>query len=82
MYFDLETIFELNFEEPGYLEAKEYDNELNEKIVQLGMALAYSEKKINTTGIEAIKNWINFEVLYKIKVPEKEFCIKLVCNKN
>ena len=65
LYFDLETIFELNFEEPGYLEAKEYDSELNEKIVQLGMALAYSEKKINTTGIEAIKNWINFEVLYK-----------------
>ena len=65
LYFDLETIFELNFEEPGYLEAKEYDSELNEKIVQLGMALAYSEKKINTTGVEAIKNWINFEVLYK-----------------
>ena len=65
LYFDLETIFELNFDEPGYLEAKEYDSELNEKIVQLGMALAYSEKKINTTGIEAIKNWINFEVLYK-----------------
>ena len=65
LYYDLETIFELNFEEPGFLEAKEYDSELNEKIVQLGMALAYSEKKINTTGIEAIKNWINFEVLYK-----------------
>ena len=65
LYFDLETIFELNFEEPGYLEAKEYDSEVDEKIVQLGMALAYSEKKINTTGIEAIKNWINFEVLYK-----------------
>ena len=65
LYFDLETIFELNFEEPGYLEAKEYDSEVDEKIVQLGMALAYSEKKINTSGIEAIKNWINFEVLYK-----------------
>ena len=65
LYFDIETFFDLNFEEPGYLEAKEFDNEVDEKIVQLGMALAYSEKKINTTGIEAIKNWINFEVLYK-----------------
>ena len=65
LYFDIEIFFDLNFEEPGYLEAKEFDNEVDEKIVQLGMALAYSEKKINTTGIEAIKNWINFEVLYK-----------------
>ena len=65
LYFDLETIFELNFEEPGYLDAEQYEGDINEKIVQLGMAVAYSEKKINTAGIEAIKSWINTEIIWK-----------------
>ena len=65
LYFETTTTFNLNYEQPGYLESEIYESALNEKIVQLGMALAYSEKKINTSGIEAIKNWINFEVLYK-----------------
>ena len=29
------------------------------------MAVAYSEKKINTAGIEAIKSWINTEIIWK-----------------
>ena len=45
--FDVETIFDLNFEEPGYLDADQYEDDINEKIVQLGMAVAYSEKKLN-----------------------------------
>jgi len=65
LYFDVETIFELNFEEPGYLDVEQYEGDINEKIVQLGMAVAYSEKKINTAGIEAIKSWINTEIIWK-----------------
>ena len=65
LYFDVETIFDLNFEEPGYLDADQYEDDINEKIVQLGMAVAYSEKKINIAGIEAIKNWINTEIIWK-----------------
>ena len=65
LYFNIDTIYELNFEEPGYLEAEKYESDINEKIVQLGMAIAYSEKKINTAGVEAIKNWINSEVIWK-----------------
>ena len=65
LYFDVETLFDLNFEEPGYLDAEQYEGDINEKIVQLGMAVAYSEKKINTAGIEAIKSWINTEIIWK-----------------
>ena len=65
LYFDVETLFDLNFEEPGYLDAEQYEGDINEKIVQLGMAVAYSEKKINTLGIEAIKSWINSEIIWK-----------------
>ena len=65
LYFDVETLFDLNFEEPGYLDAEKYEGDINEKIVQLGMAVAYSEKKINTAGIEAIKSWINTEIIWK-----------------
>ena len=43
----------------------QYEGDINEKIVQLGMAVAYSEKKINTAGIEAIKSWINTEIIWK-----------------
>ena len=65
LYFDVETLFDLNFEEPGYLDADQYKDDINEKIVQLGMAVAYSEKKINSAGIEAIKSWINTEIIWK-----------------
>ena len=61
----LKLLFDLNFEEPGYLDAEQYEGDINEKIVQLGMAVAYSEKKINTAGIEAIKSWINTEIIWK-----------------
>ena len=65
LYFDVETLYDLNFEEPGYLDADQYKDDINEKIVQLGMAVAYSEKKINSAGIEAIKSWINTEIIWK-----------------
>ena len=65
LYFETTTTFDLNFEQPGYLESEIYESALNEKIVQLGMAVAYSEKKINTSGVEAIKSWINTEILWK-----------------
>ena len=65
LYFDADTLFYLNFEEPGYLDAEQYEGDINEKIIQLGMAVAYSEKKINTAGIEAIKSWINSEIIWK-----------------
>ena len=65
LYFETTTIFNLNYEQPGYLESEIYESALNEKIVQLGMAVAYSEKKINTSGVEAIKSWINTEILWK-----------------
>ena len=65
LYFETTTTFNLNYEQPGYLESEIYESVLNEKIVQLGMAVAYSEKKINTSGVEAIKSWINTEILWK-----------------
>ena len=65
LYFETTTIFNLDYEQPGYLESEIYESALNEKIVQLGMAVAYSEKKINTSGVEAIKSWINTEILWK-----------------
>ena len=65
LYFETTTTFNLNYEQPGYLESEIYESALNEKIVQLGMAVAYSEKKINTSGVEAIKSWINTEILWK-----------------
>ena len=65
LYFETTTIFNLDYEQPGYLESEIYESALNEKIIQLGMAVAYSEKKINTSGVEAIKSWINTEILWK-----------------
>ena len=65
LYFETTTIFNLEYKQPGYLESEIYESALNEKIVQLGMAVAYSEKKINTSGVEAIKSWINTEILWK-----------------
>ena len=59
LYYSTERIFNLYFEEPGYLEENKYEEEVNEKIVQLGLAVAYSEKKINQKGVETIKSWIN-----------------------
>ena len=64
-YFSVESILNLNFQEPGYLEQDKYEDEVNEKIVQLGLAIAYSEKKINKSGLESIKNWINQKVIWK-----------------
>ena len=64
LYFEVETLYDLNFDEPGYLESVLYENDLNEKIVQLGMAVAYSEKKINQQGVEAIKSWINRNMIF------------------
>ena len=55
----------LNFQDPGYLEEDKYEGEVNEKIVQLGLAVAYSENKINQKGVEAIKTWINQKVIWK-----------------
>jgi len=65
LYFETTTTLDLNYEQPGYLESEIYESALNEKIVQLGMAVAYSEKKINTSGVEAIKSWISTEILWK-----------------
>jgi len=65
LYFETTTTFNLDYDQPGYLESEIYESALNEKIVQLGMAVAYSEKKINTSGVEAIKSWINTEILWK-----------------
>ncbi len=65
LYYSTECIFNLNFEEPGYLEEDKYEEQVNEKIVQLGLAVAYSEKKINQKGVEAIKSWINQKVILK-----------------
>ena len=65
LYFSTEAILNLNFQEPGYLEEDQYEDEVNEKIVQLGLAVAYSEKKINQRGVEAIKTWINQKIIWK-----------------
>ncbi len=65
LYYSTEFILNYSFEDPGYLEEGKYEDEVNEKIVQLGLAVAYSEKKINQKGVEAIKSWINQKVILK-----------------
>ena len=65
LYYSTEFIFNYNYEDPGYLEEDKYESEVNEKIVQLGLAVAFSEKKINQKGVEAIKSWINQKVILK-----------------
>ena len=64
-YYDLDATFEIEFNQPGYLEAEGFEEEVNDKIVQLGMAVTYSEKEINQLGIDALKSWINKEIVYK-----------------
>ena len=64
-YFSTEAVLNLNFQDPGYLEEDKYEDKVNEKIVQLGLAVAYSENKINQKGVEAIKTWINQKVIWK-----------------
>ena len=69
-YFSTETILDLNFQDPGYLEEDKYEDEVNEKIVQLGLAIAYSENEINHKGVETIKSWINDKVIWKSYLSE------------
>ncbi len=64
-YFLTESMLNLNFQDPGYLEEDKYEDKVNEKIVQLGLAVAYSENKINQKGVEAIKTWINQKIIWK-----------------
>ena len=64
-YFLTESMLNLNFQDPGYLEEDKYEDKVNEKIVQLGLAVAYSENKINQSGVEAIKTWINQKIMWK-----------------
>lgn len=64
-YFLTESMLNLNFQDPGYLEEDKYEDKVNEKIVQLGLAVAYSENKINQKGVEAIKTWINQKIMWK-----------------
>ena len=69
-YFLTETILDINFQDPGYLEEDKYEDEVNEKIVQLGLAIAYSENEINHKGVETIKSWINEKVIWKSYLSE------------
>ena len=64
-YFLTESMLNLNFQDPGYLEEDKYEDKVNEKIVQLGLAVAYSENRINQKGVEAIKTWINQKIIWK-----------------
>ena len=65
LYFEIETLLNLKFEEPGFLETGKFEDDVNNTIVQLGMAIAYSEKKMNQKGLDAIKEWINNEIIWK-----------------
>ena len=50
---------EIQYEEPGYEEFKEFADDVNERTVQLGLALAYSDGHMDQREINIIKDWVD-----------------------
>ena len=63
---------EINYEEPGYSEITEFEEDVTKNIIQLGMALAYSENKMEQRSLDVIKNWINNEIMWKNIILDEE----------
>ena len=72
LYFQTKVEIEINYEEPGYSEITEFEEDVTKNIIQLGMALAYSENKMEQRSLDVIKNWINNEIMWKNILLDEE----------
>ena len=72
LYFQTKVEIEINYEEPGYSEITEFEEDVTKNIIQLGMALAYSENKMEQRSLDVIKNWINNEIMWKNIILDEE----------
>ena len=72
LYFQTKVEIEINYEEPGYSEITEFEEDVTKNIIQLGMALAYSENKMEQQSLDVIKNWINNEIMWKNILLDEE----------
>jgi len=59
VYLTRSAEMEIQFDEPGYLEVKEFVDEVNERTVQLGLALANSDDHMDQREINIVKDWID-----------------------
>ena len=57
IYIERSPKFEINYQEPGFLETKEFADDVNRNTIQLGMALANADGHIKQREIDIIKNW-------------------------
>jgi len=58
-YLTISETMEIQYEEPGYEEFKEFADDVNERTVQLGLALAYSDGHMDQREINIIKDWVD-----------------------
>ena len=58
-YLIISTKMEIEFDEPGYEEVKEFVDDVNEHTVQLGLALASSDGHMDQREINIVKDWID-----------------------
>jgi len=57
IYIERNSEFEIDYKEPGFLDAKEFADDVNKNIIQLGMALANADGHIKQEEVNIIKNW-------------------------
>ena len=58
-YLTISTKIEIQFDEPGYEEVKEFVDDVNERTVQLGLALANSDGHMDQREINIVKDWVD-----------------------
>ena len=58
-YLTISETMEIQYEEPGYEEFKEFADDVNERTVQLGLALSYSDGHMDQREINIIKDWVD-----------------------
>ena len=58
-YLIISTKMEIEFDEPGYEEVKEFVDDVNEHTVQLGLALASSDGQMDQREINIVKEWVD-----------------------
>ena len=59
VYLTISTKIEIQFDEPGYEEVKEFIDDVNERTVQLGLALANSDGHMDQREINIVKDWVD-----------------------
>jgi len=57
IYIERNSEFEIDYKEPGFLDTKEFADDVNKNIIRLGMALANADGHIKQEEVDIIKNW-------------------------